>query len=582
MISAALLLAIFGSFAAGLTLTSGSDDDDSLFGGAGDDGIEGGGGDDRIGGGAGDDVLTGGAGNDAIDGSFGNDLISGGDGNDDLFGGRGEDEIAGGAGNDEIFGGRGADILFGGDGDDEIFGQRENDDIYGGAGADVIGAGRGDDYVEGGDGDDVIDANIGDDTVYDDLGDDAAYLGHGDDFAALGNGDDVAFGGSGNDTIYGETGNDTFQGDRGDDMLDGGEGDDDLAGENGNDVLIGGAGADLLDGGNGNDLLVAGEGADVLTGGAGADLLVIDALSETTNVIEDFVVGEDELILDVPEGQSGLVFELVESDGAVDIVVDGTSVVTLRGDIDGFSADDVSVRAVDTDSGLPVTYDSVASLETLDEVVVPDGAIVGTEGNDTFFVQGGETVFGLGGNDTFLAYNSAGTFDDPMVLIGGEGGDNFILESPYVVVAAGAGDYVDTFQINATLPNDEGGTDYAAIIVIEQTGGDSIIFDDWVGHRLVLDIPGSDDGTPPVVTVGDIQISYGEEDDNFGREVITTTEVFVNGELFTTIENEYIQYAIEVPGGIGYEDSVRGPTAADFVVRDTGANGYDYAYLSAA
>lgn len=53
MISAILMLAISGTFAAGLTLQIGTDDDDQLFGGEGNDAISGEGGNDRIGGGAG-------------------------------------------------------------------------------------------------------------------------------------------------------------------------------------------------------------------------------------------------------------------------------------------------------------------------------------------------------------------------------------------------------------------------------------------------------------------------------------------------------------------------------------------------
>ncbi|SFR31965.1 calcium-binding protein [Litoreibacter janthinus] len=135
MISAILLSAIMGSFAAGLTFQAGSDDDDELFGTDGDDGIEGGAGGDFIAGGAGNDVLTGGAGNDYMTGGAGNDTLIGGNGQDTLIGNRGNDDLDGGEGDDVLEGGSGNDVLRGGGGQNLLDGGRGDDVIYDGENA---------------------------------------------------------------------------------------------------------------------------------------------------------------------------------------------------------------------------------------------------------------------------------------------------------------------------------------------------------------------------------------------------------------------------------------------------------------
>jgi Ca2+-binding RTX toxin-like protein len=89
-----------------------SNDNDTIFGGAGNDFIDGGGG---------DDILDGGADNDTIYGGDGNDDITGGTGDDILYGEAGNDELLGGAGNDTIYTGDGNDTVEGGTGNDQIF-----------------------------------------------------------------------------------------------------------------------------------------------------------------------------------------------------------------------------------------------------------------------------------------------------------------------------------------------------------------------------------------------------------------------------------------------------------------------------
>ncbi|RDV07388.1 tandem-95 repeat protein [Sphingorhabdus pulchriflava] len=90
-----------------------------------------------------------GAGSDAIDGGTGTDIIVAGDGVDVLRGGSGDDWLAGGEGgdileggdnNDYLSGGYGADNVDGGDGDDELVANFDNevDELDGGSGTDTV------------------------------------------------------------------------------------------------------------------------------------------------------------------------------------------------------------------------------------------------------------------------------------------------------------------------------------------------------------------------------------------------------------------------------------------------------------
>lgn len=72
---------------------------------------------------------------------------------------------------------------------------------------------------------------------------------------------------------------------------------DELTGSDGNDLIKGFAGRDTLIGGNGNDTLIGGSDGDVLTGGKGSDQFVFINFSERTDIITDFNVNEDSLVL---------------------------------------------------------------------------------------------------------------------------------------------------------------------------------------------------------------------------------------------------------------------------------------------
>ena len=149
------------------------------------------------------------------------------------------DELRGEGGADNLIGDAGADLLYGGDGDDYI---------SGGAQYDVIHGGDGDDRVDGGDGRDTVYLGAGNDVFLDN--DQTGTHAH-----------DAVWGGDGADRILGGGGDDAFHGEAGADEITGGIGD---------DVLSGGAGADVF-------LFASGDGADLVTDFAlGEDLLVID------------------------------------------------------------------------------------------------------------------------------------------------------------------------------------------------------------------------------------------------------------------------------------------------------------------
>ena len=94
-------------------------------------------------------TITGGAGHDIIYGMEGDDTLTGGGSRDWLFGGEGDDTLTGGAGADVLMGGEGDDTLTGGEGDDMLVGGEGDDTLTGGTGADIFlfGEDSGDDTI---------------------------------------------------------------------------------------------------------------------------------------------------------------------------------------------------------------------------------------------------------------------------------------------------------------------------------------------------------------------------------------------------------------------------------------------------
>ncbi|WP_454714678.1 hypothetical protein [Caulobacter segnis] len=263
----------------GDTLTGGADSD-TIYGFGGNDTLKGLAGDDVLAGHDGADILQGGAGDDYLLGGAGNDTLDGGDGNDwaayedatagvkvdlNLTGsqntvGGGTDKLTsienvyGSAFNDTLTGNAGDNMLVGDAGNDTITGGKGNDTLWGDAGTDVLDGGDGDDYMVGGAGDDIIKGGAGDDW--------SSY-----ENATAGVTVDLNkttaqnTGGAGTDTI---TGVELLYGSKFDDVLTGDAKANYLWGSDGNDRLYGGAGDDHLSGGNGVNLIDGGDGFDTV------------------------------------------------------------------------------------------------------------------------------------------------------------------------------------------------------------------------------------------------------------------------------------------------------------------------------
>jgi hypothetical protein len=97
--------------------------------------------------------------------------------------------------------------------------------------------------------------------------------------------------------LTGTDDDDQMSGGNNNDKLSGLWGDDSIAGAKGNDKLDGGSGADLVVGNAGNDTLLGSWGGDTLVGGRGRDAFTFKVALASSNVIEDFKRGTDQIRL---------------------------------------------------------------------------------------------------------------------------------------------------------------------------------------------------------------------------------------------------------------------------------------------
>ena len=197
--------------------------------------ITGNGGNNYLYGVAGNDGLNGGAGSDTLYGGVGNDTLDGDAGNDLLSSDEGYDLLLGGAGNDTLDGGREEDVLDGGAGDDSMEGGFNRDVLIGGAGDDTLSGGHDFDTLDGGAGNDTI--------SYERIarGGGAQSLGVTVELWRSQASDDGSFGGdtlNGIENVFGSPLSDSLSGDAGNNLLRGGAG---------YDGLFGGAGVDTAD-----------------------------------------------------------------------------------------------------------------------------------------------------------------------------------------------------------------------------------------------------------------------------------------------------------------------------------------------
>jgi hypothetical protein len=113
----------------------------------------------------------------------------------------------------------------------------------------------------------------------------------------------------------------------GDDFIFGNLGNDVVDGGDGNDAVFGGQNNDLIFGGDGDDWISGDQGFDTLIGGAGANGFVLASSGASQDVITDFVLGVDTLIL--PYGLTEMDVQTRNSEGNTEVIRNGEVIATL-------------------------------------------------------------------------------------------------------------------------------------------------------------------------------------------------------------------------------------------------------------
>lgn len=385
--------------------------------------------------------------------------ILGGDKTITVYGGKGADDVSSGAGNDTIYGGKGDDIISTGGGDDFLQGGDGNDTLVGGAGIDTadysdktaavtidlaaLTNGNSIAYVNGVAEDTLneienLNGGTGNDTLYGNAGDNVLNGGDGNDILMGRGGNDTLIGGNGIDTVsYAYAANGvtvalnagaaTVSVAAGDtDTLTGIE---NITGTDFADTLTGDANANVLDGGNGNDTFVLSGGADTIIGGGGVDTfnlapasagatlnlgsldgngfstLTIGALTQKVSGIENITgTGFNDTFTgnganNTISGGAGA--DIINGGLGDDIIYGGSGSDTLAG---GGGND--TVRFDDLTSGITVTLSSAGTGNVVngpDTDTISGFSTIYMTGSDDTFTEStaADTVFGLGGNDTF-------------------------------------------------------------------------------------------------------------------------------------------------------------------------------------
>lgn len=470
----------------------GGADNDMLEGGYGDDFLDGGSGQDNLDGERGDDWLFGGDGDDLILGGEGNDHLEGGTGGDWLIGEEGDDILLGGDGNDELVGDsdfassyqHGNDQLFGGDGDDRLSGNAGNDWLEGGAGADQLNGGDGNDtlvgglgvdIMEGGEDDDLYLLSNGDglpagnmvDTIDDRSGTNTLEFGPdivaGDIVAQWAGGTDLVLQYSAQDYVFVAGGledaialvifsngeelpmPELLRGSllssprttstNGPDFLFTGDIGGSIHGYSGDDILFGGVGDDQLFGEFGKDTLAGHEGNDILYGGDGDDTYLfdigdgVDTISENSNYhhpTNSFSVYSNDTL---QFGRNVTPQDIFRIRNGSDLILSHSNGV-----------DKVIVKNWFASKSLVFRLNTIkfADGTIWDEKMISSPLLIieGSDNRDDLLGSSsdfGETIKGLGGNDTLYSNNGSDTLD------GGEGNDRLYGRNGNDVLIGGPG-----------------------------------------------------------------------------------------------------------------------------------------------
>ncbi len=390
---------------------------------------------------------------------LGNNTLIGTEGSDTLDGGAGNDLLIGNAGADALIGGEGNDTFIGGSGDDSLF-DRSGDDTY-----QFQKPSFGTDYISDTDGYNTIDlyniegvAISPDDIEVERVGDDfaihvidpasgenigtiqlvdyfamtqqfnvqftnygdllsisttelEAYLDQNNGGVIQGTDGDDVITPDGNEytTIYAGDGNDRIANYTGSGMLlDGQEGDDYIQGNSLNDTLVGGTGNDTLNGRGGNDLYIWGRGD-------GADVIITNGYYYTEfNSLQ--VESYDSADITLRRWEDDLVVE-------------------------GLNGDEITVQDYFASYMPPLINEITFADGTVwgeDEILQNMAPIEGTDSDDEFYLEGGETLFTYDGDDLITVW---GGYDNPkpVYIDTGKGNDNVEGIFEYSTIITGTG-----------------------------------------------------------------------------------------------------------------------------------------------
>ncbi|MDH1126941.1 calcium-binding protein [Enterobacter sp. GD03975] len=406
--------------------------------------------------------------NDDINGFGGNDIIHGYEGSDHLDGGTGDDTLDGGSGDDTytFSAGHGQDTLT------DSYADTVNTLVFTGATSDSLALERTGNSL-------VIRAYGSDDALtlrdyfisdkyqaFSVVLDDRTLTA--EEFAAIGVVDigtaknENLYGSKNNDSIDGADGNDTLFGYAGDDSLHGGAGTDILHGEDGSDSLDGGAGNDTLDGGSGDDIyhFQMGHGADA----------VIDADANTANKFIFSGATSDQLKLEKKGGD--LVLHVYQDTDSVTI----KSYSSTEDKYFELVFDDKTISAQEFRSmGVDIygteNSDSLTGFTGDDNIwgLASGDSLYGFDGNDTIYGGAGDDwIYGYDGNNIMYGDEGKDTInggknDDTITggegddsLSGYEGSNTFIFERGHdndIVYCSGT-DTLDHLVFKGTSSND--------------------------------------------------------------------------------------------------------------------------------
>ena len=321
-----------------------------------------------------------------------------------------------------MWGDDGHDYMRGGDGNDYMLGGMGDDTMAGDTGHDLMLGEDGNDYMSGGDGSDLMLGGTGDDVMAGDAGDDVIEGGAGDDLIHAGSGHDIVFGGTGNDDISGGTGDDYIEGNEGTDLIFGGDGDDSLAGGDGADVIYGDNGTTAIANAlnftiNSQAGLYNGNVLVEITSQSGAVSTITAATNYDGNIGNSFSVhlnAGDTIRMAITDPWGTPNWSNIATDAQATLLGNGTVRLGFE-DEDGHDFDDVVITATVTGN---------VTLLTTAGSIVDATTLVVTGGNDV--LKGGagaDSMFGEGGNDTFIVNSSVDGAGD--VISGGNGPNQF-------------------------------------------------------------------------------------------------------------------------------------------------------------